>query len=76
MKTAVFELKKSAIFENTFPTITKKRTMAMQAVSNTAYKHKERAILKRLKHDTDFAVALASIVCVCFLYELNTNALA
>ncbi|KAG2122522.1 hypothetical protein BD769DRAFT_1670672 [Suillus cothurnatus] len=61
LKTAVFELKKSAIFENAFPTITKKRTMAMQAVSNAAYKHKERAILKRLKHDTDFAVALASI---------------
>ncbi|KAG2145588.1 hypothetical protein BD769DRAFT_1382500 [Suillus cothurnatus] len=61
LKTAVFELKKSAIFENAFPTITEKRTMAMQAVSNAAYKHKERAILKRLKHDTDFAVALASI---------------
>ncbi|KAG2049393.1 hypothetical protein BDR06DRAFT_975295 [Suillus hirtellus] len=28
---------------------------------NTAYEHKERAILKRLKHNTDFAVALASI---------------
>ncbi|KAG1840984.1 hypothetical protein C8R48DRAFT_781582 [Suillus tomentosus] len=61
LKTAVFELKKSAIFENAFPTITEKRTMAMQAVSNAAYKHKERAILKRLKHDPDFAVALASI---------------
>ncbi|KAG2037915.1 hypothetical protein BDR03DRAFT_981923 [Suillus americanus] len=61
LKTAVFEFKKSAIFENAFPTITEKRTMAMQAVSNAAYKHKERAMLKRLNHDTEFAVALASI---------------
>ncbi|KAG2029854.1 hypothetical protein BDR03DRAFT_1017831 [Suillus americanus] len=61
LKTAVFEFKKSTIFENAFPTITEKRMMAMQAVSNAAYKHKERAMLKRLNHDTEFAVALADI---------------
>ncbi|KAG2062803.1 hypothetical protein BDR04DRAFT_1123694 [Suillus decipiens] len=52
LKTAVLELKKIAVFEN----------MAMRALSTAAYKHKERAILKRLKNDIDYAAALASVI--------------
>ncbi|KAG2131200.1 hypothetical protein BD769DRAFT_1386873 [Suillus cothurnatus] len=62
LKTAVLELKKIAVFENVFPTITEKRKMAMRALSTAAYEHKERAILKRLKNDIDYAAALASVV--------------
>ncbi|KAG2124506.1 hypothetical protein BD769DRAFT_1388752 [Suillus cothurnatus] len=61
LKTAVLELKKIAVFENVFPTITEKRKMAMRALSTAAYEHKERAILKRLKNDIDYAAALASV---------------
>ncbi|KAG1866807.1 hypothetical protein F4604DRAFT_1585353, partial [Suillus subluteus] len=61
LKTAVLELKKIAVFENVFPTITEKRKMAMRALSTAAFEHKERAILKRLQNDIDYAAALASV---------------
>ncbi|KAG2362201.1 hypothetical protein BDR07DRAFT_1376711 [Suillus spraguei] len=60
LKTAVLELKKASIFDNAFPNITQKHKMALEAVHNTARKHKEYAIL-RVKHDFDYAVALASV---------------
>ncbi|KAG1854254.1 hypothetical protein F4604DRAFT_1932867 [Suillus subluteus] len=62
LKTAVLEFKKIAVFKNVFPTITEKRKMAMQALSTAAYEHKERAILKRLTNDIDYAAALASVI--------------
>ncbi|KAG1885857.1 uncharacterized protein F5891DRAFT_1178319 [Suillus fuscotomentosus] len=61
LKTAVFELKKASIFDNAFPNITQKRKMALDAVYNAAGKHKEYAIAKRIKHDFDYAVALAGV---------------
>ncbi|KAG1859754.1 hypothetical protein F4604DRAFT_1684506 [Suillus subluteus] len=62
LKTAVLEFKKIAVFKNVFPTITEKQKMAMRALSTAAYEHKERAILKRLTNDIDYAAALASVI--------------
>ncbi|KAG1760277.1 hypothetical protein EDD22DRAFT_955085 [Suillus occidentalis] len=61
LKTAVFELKKASIFDNAFSNITQKHKMALDAVYNAAGKHKEYAIAKRIKHDFDYAVALAGV---------------
>ncbi|KAG1853024.1 hypothetical protein F4604DRAFT_1591763, partial [Suillus subluteus] len=73
LKTAVLELKKIAVFENVFPTITEKRKMAMRVLSTAAFEHKERAILKRLQNDIDYAAALASVVCVCRISAFRTS---
>ncbi|KAG1879979.1 hypothetical protein F4604DRAFT_1922659 [Suillus subluteus] len=61
LKTAILELKKASIFDNAFPNITQKQKMALDAVHNAAGKHKEYAILKRVKHDFYYAVALAGV---------------
>jgi hypothetical protein len=76
LKTAVFELKKASIFDNAFPNITQKRKMALDAVYNAAGKHKEYAIAKRIKHDFNYAVALAGVVCtllVCYWTSLTSS---
>ncbi|KAG1863041.1 hypothetical protein F4604DRAFT_1929217 [Suillus subluteus] len=61
LKTTILELKKASIFDNAFPNITQKRKMVLNVVHNTAGKHKEYVILKRVKHDFDYAVALAGV---------------
>ncbi|KAG1890698.1 uncharacterized protein F5891DRAFT_1197850 [Suillus fuscotomentosus] len=61
LKAAMFELKKASLFDNAFPNITQKRKMALEAVHTAAGKRKEYAILKRMKHDFDYALALAGI---------------
>jgi hypothetical protein len=66
LKAAMFELKKASLFDNTLPNITQKRTMALEAVHTAAGKRKEYAISKRMKHDFDYALALAGIVCTLF----------
>jgi hypothetical protein len=66
LKDAMFELKKASLFDNAFPNITQKRKMALEAVHTAAGKRKEYAIAKRMKHDFDYALALAGIVCTLF----------
>ncbi|KAG1733126.1 hypothetical protein EDB19DRAFT_2041291 [Suillus lakei] len=61
LKAAMFELKKASLFDNALPNITQKRTMALEAVHTAAGKCKEYAISKRMKHDFDYALALAGI---------------
>ncbi|KAG1904369.1 uncharacterized protein F5891DRAFT_1207307 [Suillus fuscotomentosus] len=61
LKAAMFELKKASLFNNAFPNITQKRKMALEAVHTAAGKRKEYVILKRMKHDFDYALALAGI---------------
>ncbi|KAG1833789.1 hypothetical protein EV424DRAFT_1639922 [Suillus variegatus] len=61
LKAAMFELKKASLFDNAFPNITQKRKMALEAVHMAAGKRKEYAISKRMKHDFDYALALAGI---------------
>ncbi|KAG1751750.1 hypothetical protein EDB19DRAFT_2035784 [Suillus lakei] len=58
----MFELKKASLFDNALPNITQKRTMALEAVHTAAGKRKEYVISKRMKHDFDYALALAGIV--------------
>ncbi|KAG1845133.1 hypothetical protein DFJ58DRAFT_801577, partial [Suillus subalutaceus] len=45
-----------------FPTSLRSERWSLEAVHNAAGKHKEYAILKRVKHDFDYAVALAGVV--------------